>query len=513
MLAIDAVYQPKDVDEVQRRLLDDIELSARKEGVENVPIQKGTDTWHRTRANAGMHLVLFGAVAASADATRILDADYEELIEIRDARGLPDVGASRASGKVAIRVSGGGTVTIPDGFQCALPNGLRAEVDGQQLNKSDGDEVPTVVVDAGEAGNLESGQKVRWVTGNILNLQTEATVSNTEPIVGGLDQEDEARLRARLINSVRNNPQGGNWAQIIEWAMEASAAVQYAFVYPALGGPGQFKLVVCRAPNIDENDFSRVLGSTVRNAIDAYVRAKISDHVEFVVQPSADVEVDCTILATLPPTQALGGDGNGWTNDVPWPVPESGNRVTVAAVTSPTVIRINVTPEPTPGTTILWWATSERRFVPAIIQSVAGSAMAWVVTLDTPLTDETSTDVAVGDYISPGCARYEEYSEAVRSMLLNHGPGENTSDPDLLPRSQRQPRPNESFFLPKGKTHIEPIPTDIGTTTLCSLIDPRPEIADAVWGYRSATTPAIPPFPSGAPECFIPGRFGVYPRT
>lgn len=511
MLPLDSIYVPANIDEILKRLLEDIELAARLDGIENVPIQPGTDLYIRERANAGMFLLCFASVALRDASRRVLDADIEDLHEMREELGLPIVPPSRASGSVEIGVSGGGSVTIPDGTTLIWPNGIRGEVDGTQVGMEDGDVIPVVAIDAGEAGNLAAGGIVRWAAGNILNLQTEAEVTTEEPITGGTDEETAARLRSRIINAMRNRPQGGNWAQIVEWSMNATAAVQYAVVYPALAGPGSFKVVICKAPILDSDDFTRTLSSTVRNEVDAYLRARVPDHVEFTVQTPTEVTAHFTANIELPPSAGLGGDGNGWTDDVPWPIPESGGRVQVAAVTSVTQITIGVTPEPEVGTKILWWAPIERRFIEALVTTVGGSAGAWLITLNTPLTDALDTDVAVGDYISPGCTHYDDYSTRVRELLQHHGPGENTADVDRLPRALRRPRPNESFILPEGGSELIPIPTKIGASELDSLIEGRPEILDAEWAYRSVTEPAVPALVSGAPEVLVPGKFGVYP--
>ena len=57
-------------------------------------------------------MLCYASVAKRDAGRRILDADLGELNEIRIELGLPEVPASRSSGKVAIGVVGGGTNSL-----------------------------------------------------------------------------------------------------------------------------------------------------------------------------------------------------------------------------------------------------------------------------------------------------------------------------------------------------------------------------------------------------------------
>lgn len=510
MLKLDSIFVPKDSSEIQQRILEDIELAARVEGVVDVPISPGTDLHYRTRANSRVNLQCFAASAVRYDERSVLHASFEALEEMRVELGMPEGIQTRAAGKVHISVEGGGSVTIVDGTALVWPNGIKGLVNGTQVAKVHNDTIPVVATDTGEEGNLAAGQKLRFVNPP-LNVGTEATVSVEDPIKDGVSKEDAPRLRARIINRLRNNPQGANPAEIIEWALQASSAVSYAFVYPALGGPSSFKLVVVRAPDVENGDFSRALSVTTLSTIDAYVRSKILDHVEFVVQSPAEVGADVAIKVDMPPSPSNGGDGNGWKDDVPWPTIGSGGKVQVNQYVSPTNVHVNATDEPEVGHRFLWWAPSERAFIEATVTSASGIPGNWNITVDVALTDSTATNVAVGDFISPSCAHFDAYAAAFRSMLSTHGPGEQTEDADLLPRSLRFPRPNEEVILPAHETTLKPAPTGIGARQLNHLISDRDEITDADFSYRNVEEPAAPALVSGKPEILIPRKFGIYP--
>lgn len=506
VLAVGKVYVPGSASEITKRYLEDIELEARNQGIENVPIQPGTDLHFRGTALANALLLVYGSVALRDASRRATDAEGEELDDIRIEYGLPEVPASRASGKVEIQVLGGGTITLTAGKQAVSQNGTRYQVPTTQVGLATEALVTLVAIDGGENGNLAAGEKVTWVQPP-LNLVGTATVDDTEPLEGGLDAETDTRKRDRILNRLRNNPGGGNWAQVIEWVLNSTPAIQYAFVYQAIGGPSSFKVVVIKAADPEEGDFSRTPTASALLTAHAAVAAEQSDHVEFIIQGPVEVSADAAVYLEIPDAPSEGGDGTGWTNSPVWPPANVAGYTTVNQVTSTTSIRINATTAsgPAVGDKILWWSPTAREFVEAAVATVSGSSGLWSVTLDTALTDSQAESVAVGDFISPSCTHYATYAESFRTMMVGFGPGENTADANRLPRSLRRPRPTES------SSTGELFPQNLGNLQLNSLTDGRSEITDATFSYRLFTAPTAPALVSGAPEIFIPRHFGVYP--
>ena len=98
--------------------------------------------------------------------------------------------------------------------------------------------VATLLVKAatsGSIGNAVSGRMLTLVS-PIAGIRSEVAVAESG-IVGGADDEADSRLRARLIDRIRNQPQGGAPHDYIRWAREVPGVAE-AFVYPLIKGPG-----------------------------------------------------------------------------------------------------------------------------------------------------------------------------------------------------------------------------------------------------------------------------------
>lgn len=500
------VYVPRNAAEIRRQYLDDIELGALEQGIEAPPIEPDTDNYIRATATANVAMLLFAAVSQHDSARRATDADLDELQALRVEYGLPEVQPSRSSGQVVVRVTG--SATMPLGTQAVLPNGLRIATSETKI-VTNGSTINVSSIDSGTATNAVGGTVVRWANPPN-NVFTEATVSDGDPLTGGLDEEDESRLRTRILNSLRNRIGGGNWAQIAQWALDANPVIQYPFVYPALGGPGSFKVALMRRADVENGVFERAVPIEVVNDVYAAIESQVGDHVEFVVQSVVDVSADASVRVTLPDSEVNGGDGRGWTDSDPWPQLEStdNGRVIVSGVFSTTSIQVSAftSTEPAIGTSIAWWSKTERRFYVTTIASVSGGSGAWVLGVDDPLTDALSGSVAIGDYISPASTNIEQYGETWRDALNENGPGENTADPNRLPVALRRPRPGE------GSDDVGAFPMGLGTDQLCLLKEPYQEMTDLEWSYRSVTTATAPPLVAGAPEILTPRHFGIYKK-
>lgn len=507
------IYVPATATEIRDQLLADIELSAREQGIEDPPIYKGSELYIREDALSRSLMQCYAAQAQRDSARRILDADREELDEMRQERGLPEVNASTASGSIIVEVFGTLPVTIADGTQLLWPNGFRGKVNGAHQGVTNGAPVKVISLDTGAAANLPAGSKVTFVSAPT-NVGEEATVAAADPVVGGFDAETDARLRARLINSTRNSPGGKNWADLIERALNASPAVQYAFVYPALGGPGSVKVVLMRAPVFDANalneSFSRVAPDSALIAVRGELFAYVGDSVKIEVQSGADINCDVAIQVDIPPSEGTGGDGSGWIDDEPWPelLGNDNGRVRITAITGLRSIRVSAetTVSPPLGNTIAWWSPHERRFRTATILAASGGPGAWELELSESLIDAVGFQVSTGHYICPAGVNTIAYGETWRQALKDHGPGENTTDENRLPVSLRKPIATESAG---GQTW----PMRLSHNDLDSWADQHSEIEDAIWSYRDPVEPTPPALVSGAPGVLVPRHFGVYKKA
>lgn len=508
------LYQPK-AGELRDRLLRDMRLAAIDTGVDEPPTQPGSDWYLLAVACDTIGLQAFANINSAEAAYDVFSATGDDLDAIREAEGLPKIEPSGSSGKIRITVTG--ATTIPSGTEGTLPNGLRWRTVGVVVNPADQQEIDVEAIDIGAATNLAAGQIVRFATAPT-NVNEEAVVSTAEPLTGGDDGESDARKRDRIMNARRNRPGGGNWAQLRQWALEASGIVQDAYVYPALGGPGSCKVVPVREYDIELGDYARDLTSAQMQVVRSYIQTKMGIPQEVVVQAVANEALDITIKVTLPESALAGGNGQGWLDPTPWPPLEAGDssKVTVSAI--PAANQITVTAQtatsPVAGQThVAWWSAVDRKFRPRLVTAVSGSSGAWVLTLESPLIGETGDGPQIGDYVCPAAYNLDAYGAAWVALLGRFGPGENTEDAGILQNGRALRHP---FVTDED-------PTDVTNTTLAqwsngfpasgdSPAHPGfPEVTAFSLGYSSATTPTVPASIDTAPNVLVPRHFALYP--
>lgn len=509
------LYQPRAF-ELRDRLLRDLRLAALDTDVDEPPVQPGSDWFLLATALDTVMLQQFTNVAAAERAYDVFDADSDDLDEIRKAEGLPEILPSGSRGKIRITVAG--ATTIVNGTEGTLPNGLRWRTVGAVVNPADQSEIDVEAIDTGENTNLKAGEKVRFATAPT-NVNEEAVVSASEPLTGGDDGESDARKRDRILNARRNRPAGGNWGQLRQWALDALGGVQDAYVYPALGGPGSCKIVPIREFEPALSDYSRALTAAQTQTVRTYIQTKMGIPQEIVIQTVADENLDVTVLVTLPESALSGGNGQGWTDPTPWPplVAADANRVTISAVGSGNdsiTVTAATTVAPVAGQThVAWWSAVDRKFRTRLVTAQSGATTAWVLTLESPLVDDSGAGPQIGDYVCPAAINLEAYGDAWVQLLQRFGPGENTNDAGRLPRAKRHPYVTDED------------PTNVTNTTLsqwsrgfeASGDSPAhegfPEITGFELGYSSATTPTVPTDVDDPPNVFVPRHFAIYEQS
>lgn len=497
------IVVPTGAAQIRDDFLTDVRLEAVAQGVTNPPVTPGTDWYVLGTGLANIALIQYSNIYISAENQSDLTATGDQLDKIREAIGLPVVEPSPSSGNITV-TKVAGAIMVPDGNQFVLPNGLRGKTDGAQLLPAGplyGD-LRAVTIDTGSATVAKAGTKVRLVSPPP-GIYVDAVVSASRPLSGGLDAESDSRKRDRILNRRQNAPAGGNWGQLVETSLNALATLQQAFVYPALGGPASCKVVLVKSFDRTALDWTRVLSSTATTLVRQAIQAALPSQNEIVVQSVASQPVDASVLVSIPAASVSGGDGSGWTDAAPWP-PLSGaaTRVMISAVTSSSAITVDAPTATSPvagQTHIAWWSSVDQEFTTRLVTAVAGGAGAWQLTLDAPMTTSLGANPSVNEYVSPAATNLTNYSEAWLSALEVLGPGENTALAALLPRALRHP------LLATGW------PSSLNITQLMALREAGPEIADAAWSYRSATTPTVPASVNTAPNVLTPRQFGVYP--
>jgi uncharacterized phage protein gp47/JayE len=94
---------------------------------------------------------------------------------------------------------------------------------------------PIVALAPGLAGNLAAGASLTLL--NPINLINNSVTVASGGLTGGLDQETDTELRARIISRIQTPPQGGSANDYKNWA-ESVSGVGEAYVIPFLNGAG-----------------------------------------------------------------------------------------------------------------------------------------------------------------------------------------------------------------------------------------------------------------------------------
>lgn len=492
------LYLPS-VEDMRDQMLQDLELAAIDAGVDEPPIEVGTDWYGLAVAEANLHAISVQNVALTQNDLTPLNAEEPKLDEWRQAFGLPVVNAGAARGRIVVETSG--SVSIIAGTQWTHSKGTRYSATATTVGVANNDEIEVVCLDVGSKGNLDPGDTVQLV-GSVTNLKTKATVSNTEPLQNGTDTETPERKRDRILNRTANAPGGGNWGQLRQIALEASPAVQDAYVYPALGGPSSAKVVLTRSFDPDRRVFSRAPSATLVEIVRAAIQTNAADGNEVVVQAVADENVDVALLVTIPDSILSGGNGKGWLDSAPWPSLNGDTYVAVTSVTDERTITVGALTATAPvagQTRIAWYSPVDKAFTTRLVTAQSGTAGAWVLTLDAPLSSSDASIVAVGDFICPAAANTVAYGTTWRTILEALGPGENTASTDRLPRAARHPY-----------TDVEDSP-NLNASQLRALGNAHAEILDVSYSYRSVTGPTVPAAIATAPNVLVPHQLGFYP--
>lgn len=499
------LYTPSSAAEIRDDFLTDIRIEARKYATEDEVdrvTRPGTDWFILATAVGNLGLLQYSNIATSDANTSVLYSTGNSLDEWRSTFGLTEISPAPSSGRLVVSLQPANAVVNFNNHEFVLPNGKRGKVDGVVVGVTDQGEVPVTTIDAGSDCNLAAQSIVRFVSPPP-NVKSEAKVSVNSPLTGGADKETDERKRDRILNRLQTIPAGGNWGYAIEQAMNALATVQYAFAYPALGGPASVKIVLVKDIDPATYDFSRVLSTQATSIVRDALHSTMPDDIEIVVASAAGQSNEVAISVSLPAASQAGGNGKGWLDYAPWPLLTGGQtRVQITALfADPLKIQVNALTlvAPIPGKThISWWSSADQAFYTKLVTGVTFVALGvWHLFLETSLVDHNNTGCLVGEFISPAAVNMADYGKTWQSSMRRLGPGENTNDPNRIPRALRRPFIQDAWN------------SDLTVRQLTEMIAAHEEILDAAWSYRQATSPTVPAVTS-SPRVFMPSNFGIY---
>lgn len=437
---------------------------------------------------SGDNLVLTKATGAAAEAWAT-------------SRGLPGrIAAVGGSGFVEIAASVGGT-TIFAGDELKTSAGLRFAC-STTATYLDGDLVPVQGVDTGPATNLAPGTVLTWTAPRPGCVST-ATVwedHDGEGLTGGRAEESDEEIVARVIEAGRNPPASGNDAHY-QALVKATpgVAVQQAFTYPAILGPGTVGVAFTLQPAAAGGD--RLPSAAQRAAVEGWLSDQVPHDDQFFVCELVGEDVDVVLRVTW----QTGADG--WTDAVPWPPYYSGNNaITVTSASSATTFTLGRASgsyvgvaQPVVGKTIAFFDAAARTFVRKRILSFTGTGP-WVITVE-PTNSVSDLTYAPGltELAMPWSPSLELLLPPLLAYFDTLGPGEQVASFfDAGRRQRRTPQPPKFW------------PNSIGARLINGVQDLE-AVADA--SLTSPSTPLACPVGTAGALSYLHqlGALAVYP--
>ena len=166
-------------------------------------------------------------------------ADSEYLSRHANIWGINRSKATFATGQISI--TGNNNIVIPINTVFTGPNNVQYRTT-EAVTIEEGTATANISAElAGITGNLSEGQ-VLTINNVISGVDASATVSSVA-LTGGANEESDESLRQRLLDRIKQPPQGGASYDYKAWALEISA-ISRAFVIPHNRGIGTVDIAV-----------------------------------------------------------------------------------------------------------------------------------------------------------------------------------------------------------------------------------------------------------------------------
>ena len=477
----------------------------RAQGIANPNVAPGSDAFIRATGLANELAPAYANTIISSDRTMPDTAIGPDLARWMAVLGLSLKPAAGSAG--LIRFSSG--VTTAPGVFIATGATL-TDTSGQIFEVTiggdyyDGKLIPIDAISVGASTDHNNSDTLQWTDQPPYSnpIVFVGTLGGTDGLSGGADPESDDDGRARLLEAMQNPPAAGNWSQLVATAQASTPIVEKGFAYPAIQGPstGHYAVTARATTNYRGRDLA---AAVVANIVEPYVAGLMDEHAYLLGTPCTNVPTDVAVLISLPsaPTASPPGPGGGWLDGAPWPQSVGGTApCRVTSVTSTTVFTVNATTPPIDGASRIAYLSNQGAtaglpwtLYSATVVSHTGTSGAYVVTISAPFVD-----VATNSVIFPQSQNQAIYVAALLSAFAGLGPGEKTANGTLLQRSYRRQLPTIAW------------PYSLGATQLKQIINSGSEVLDALWLYRSVTTPAVPGSVTSNPNILTPQNCGFY---
>ena len=222
-MALPTGFTAPSISDLIDRISDD--LDARLPGEESRI--RGSILWVLARVLAGGVFPLYLLLQWAARQILPDTAETAQLERWADIYGLSRTAATPATGTT--RFTGVNGTAIPIGTTIQRADGEQYTTDAGAVIAAGIADVAITAVVAGESGN-QAGSVVLALATPIAGIDTD---SNTQgDLDGGTDDESDASLLERVLQRIREPPQGGAVADYVLWSQSALSTVDRVWVYP-----------------------------------------------------------------------------------------------------------------------------------------------------------------------------------------------------------------------------------------------------------------------------------------
>ena len=170
-------------------------------------------------------------------------ADHDYLLLHARLRGLAPKPAVTASGRMQLRGTPGSP--IPAGVQGKWADQLYVSREAGQGGADGTATLAASAALAGLAGNAPDDVRLELLAPPP-SVQSTAVLTEMR---GGVEEESDAELLARLLDLIRRPPAGGNAHDYRRWALEVPG-VSAAYVYPLRRGLGTVDIIITSAAGL-----------------------------------------------------------------------------------------------------------------------------------------------------------------------------------------------------------------------------------------------------------------------
>lgn len=369
-----------------------------------------------------------------------------------------------ATGFVVIQATTGGD-TIQDGdFLVNEETNLRYKAVGTAHYNS-GDPCPITGHDTGIDTNVDPGTLLKWEAPPTGIFQNALVLENSDGsgLTGGREAESSEEYVERILEEKRTRAASGNDAEYqLEAQRTPAVAVQKAFTYPGIMGPGVGSLVFTLRPAFPG-------GSRIPNAAQvALVSAHCSG--KFPADDGATFGFLANVQTAVVYSVAWAEGAPGWADATPWPryyapfgtpgavVVQSASSSTSFILATDNGDYTNIV-QPQAGQVLAFFdpvASNRKRFKRKQILSVTGTGP-WTIVCDTTNgVSETSYTPQAGQRAMPWSDSLEEMLAGLFTYFDGLGPGEQVATfyDDGGRRQKRIPRPPRDWPMTLTKRKL-----------------------------------------------------------